>query len=141
MKDTIVYKVVEEKTSLEKHFRTISSSLRTSKRRFCSCVVFHLNCAVSYDIDKTTKSKIGKLFAFDSLHLVRQFAMPFRIILECKAENVEKLNYVGLSFDSSEKIRMFWENKPYNHKKIIGRIPPPSGTVVCSSITPIRIIR
>jgi len=135
MEDATVYKVVEEKTYLEKYFRTISSSLRTSKRRFCSCVVYHLDCAVSYEIDKTTKPKFGKLFAFNSLQPAKQFAGSFRIILECKAEKVEEQKFICPVLHSLERFKEFWENKSVAHKMA------PQGTVVCDSITPIKIVK
>lgn len=136
MKNGRVYKVVEDKIFLpEKPFMS-SLNLKKSKRRFCSCVVYDMDCAVSYDIGRTTKPKIGKLFAFNLLEKARDFRDGglHRVILECKAKNIEYASKICGVFDIEDFV-MFWSNDSH-----FG-CSSPYGTVVCDSITPIGIVQ
>ena len=135
MKDTIVYKVVEDKKTIIDEQLLYNPNLKKSKRRFCSCIVYNTEfAAVVYDIGKVTKPKFGKLLAFSTLAKAKAFRGPGRIILECKAKNVEKQEWVSLVFSNLETLKMFWKNQPVIRKMA------PSGTVACSSITPIKIV-
>jgi len=134
--DATVYKVVEVKSNLTPKYTMykISSSLKKSKHRFCSCVVYDIDCAVSYEIGKTTKPKFGKLFAFESLDAAKYFKSRKRIILECKAKNVRPKSNMCIVFDY-QIFEDFWSKYEYRTGTT------PSGTVTCDSITPIRIVK
>ena len=138
MKDKIVYKVVEVKSRLitrkGNFVHEISSVLKKNKRKYCSCIVFDLNCAVSYEIGKLSKPKLGKLFAFSSINEAMEFKRPSQVILECKAKNARPQYKICRYFDPKEFER-FWNKQqlPYNWA--------PNGTVCCDSIIPTKIIK
>jgi len=135
MKDTTVYKVVEDKKTIIDEQLLYNPNLKRSKRRFCSCVVYNMEfVAVSYEIGKTTKPKFGKLLAFSTLAKAKAFCGLGQIILECKAKNVKKQEWVSLVFTNSIILKMFWGNQP-----VIRKVAP-SGTVTCDSIIPIKIV-
>ena len=139
MKDKIVYKVVEAKSALLSRayfWKKISSGLKKSNRKYCSCIVFDMDCAVSYEIGRTTKPKIGKLFAFNSFTHAKSFKNPTQVILECKAKNVVFEDRIALNISDSS-VKKFW--KLGRSWILTGRAP--NGTVVCDSITPIKIIK
>jgi len=141
----IVYKVVRTKGRMG---------------RLVSLIVIDRKVILKYRINKETKPKIGKIFAFSNLRDAKHFAEAFQgylpKILECSAENVKPIKFLaGFAYHEivSQEFELFWENYfriplkdrlTLSDAKIQKYIPcfvfAPEGSVCVDSLTPKKVV-
>jgi len=121
-----VYKVVSEG-----HYdKRMKSMVVSDKSDLC----------LTYAIGEKTTPKVGKIFAFNKLLSARRFA-PGSTVLYCKATGVKKpnFNYVpDIFLEYFKDVKIFWKTLAIGSMM---RLPIAKGTVLCDSITPIRICK
>lgn len=96
---------------------------------------------VKYFVRKTTRPKVGYLFAFRTLKAAKSLDSN-AVILKCQAKTVRKpkwINILVMDFltHGENKLRYFWEEQ-VNPESGFGI---PKGTVFCSHITPMKEIK
>lgn len=95
-----------------------------------------------YRIGHMTCPTFGKLFAFRSLYLAREFRYNFgktgSVVLRCEAHQSEidrLFSYQGTW--TLERVRQFWDN--YD-SCAFPRVESPYGTVFCDWVKPIEVL-
>ena len=127
MKTRTVYKVVKS----------------LSPSRFHSCVLnIDSKHYTAYVIGETTTNERMPLFALKTLNDAKDCEWSNCFILECQAVISPKQpnRRANICF-SNERFELFWK-QVWNKKRVtvpVESLPP--GTVFCSSITPIKVIR
>ncbi len=93
---------------------------------------------LEYKTHVTTKPEFGELFAFSSLNAAKRYVGHDQVILECEATGVHPPKFSRCQGSYNEQqARDFWKGKT-GDMFLDYHVDP--GTVLCASITPLRVV-
>jgi len=99
---------------------------------------------LEYQLGKTVKAKVGKLFVFKTQKQAEEWCGYYGAILECKTRSIERINEIAWppirGMSSNNIIKWMKDVKSFWQGQYKGTIYFPQGTYVTKQLTPVKVV-